>query len=277
MGYIKQIIKKLVNQFGYEFIRTESLKYLKLEKEDFANAAKRLAFMLQHHQSNQDPKFGNFFAFDPQKFCKSKAQLFQDIFVLYVLKNKRNGFFVEFGATDGKNLSNTWMLEKFYSWKGILAEPAKIWHPALINNRDCTIDKRCVWKTSGEKLSFVQAEVPELSTLLGFSESDYHAKERQKNDSYLVETISLKDLLKYHNAPKEIDYLSIDTEGSEYIILENFDFSKYTFRVITVEHNYAPQRSQIKTLLEENGYYSVFQSVSFFDDWYVHKQFLDSK
>ena len=37
----------------------------------------------------------------------------------------------------------------------------------------------------------------------------------------------------------EIDYLSIDTEGSEFLILKNFDFQKHTIKLITVEHNYA--------------------------------------
>ena len=60
-------------------------------------------------------------------------------------------------------------------------------------------------------------------------------------------------LIKY-NAPKFIDYLSIDTEGSEYEILKNFDFKSYKFRVITCEHNYNENREKIYELLTENGY-----------------------
>jgi hypothetical protein len=53
----------------------------------------------------------------------SKSEIFQDIFVLTVAREKRNGLFVEFGAGDGVSSSNTHMLEKEFGWTGILAEP----------------------------------------------------------------------------------------------------------------------------------------------------------
>ncbi len=56
-----------------------------------------------------------------------KSQIHQDIFVLYTLSWKRNGFFVEFGATNGVFLSNTYLLEKNFGWKGILSEPNPHW------------------------------------------------------------------------------------------------------------------------------------------------------
>jgi len=47
----------------------------------------------------------------------SKAQLHQDYFVLCATNNRENGYYVEFGATDGVSLSNTWVLENMYGWK----------------------------------------------------------------------------------------------------------------------------------------------------------------
>ena len=55
---------------------------------------------------------------------RSRSQLRQDIFVLCTLDFKRNGFFVEFGATNGVDLSNSYLLETEFNWTGILAEPA---------------------------------------------------------------------------------------------------------------------------------------------------------
>ncbi len=84
-----------------------------------------------------------------------------------------------------------------------------------------------------------------------------------------MDTISLNDLLEKFDAPKNIDYLSIDTEGSEYAILESFDFERRRFSVITCEHNFTPEREKIYELLTRKGYERKYESLSQFDDWYV--------
>ena len=53
-----------------------------------------------------------------------------------------------------------------------------------------------------------------------------HSDSRKKGNEYHVETVNLKDLLDDYSAPRCIDYLSIDTEGSEYEILKNFNFNE---------------------------------------------------
>ena len=89
-----------------------------------------------------------------ENLSDSKSQIHQDLFVLSELGFKKNGFFVEFGATDGIDLSNSHLLETKFDWSGILAEPAKIWHSALHENRSASIETECVWKETGETLIF---------------------------------------------------------------------------------------------------------------------------
>jgi len=102
--------------------------------------------------------------------AQSKAQLRQDMFVLFETNWKRGGFFVEFGATNGIDLSNTYLLEMAYGWQGILAEPARLWHADLMTNRRrAKIETQCVWKASGASLRFNEAKAPELSTIQDFS------------------------------------------------------------------------------------------------------------
>jgi len=198
-----------------------------------------------------------------------KSQFGQDIFVLCQSNFKKNGFFVEFGATDGVGISNTYILEKEFGWSGILAEPAKIWHESLRSNRNSIIDERCVWSESKKKLDFREADSYELSTIESYSSLDMHKNARKSGSIYQVETISLMDLLIEHNAPQEIDYLSIDTEGSEFEILQNFDFNKYNIKIITIEHNYTQMREKIFELLVSHGYKRVFVELSEVDDWYI--------
>ncbi len=198
-----------------------------------------------------------------------KSQLKQDLFVLLESRFKRNGFFVEFGATNGIDLSNTYLLEKSYGWTGILAEPATIWKEDLIKNRNAALEFNCVWSKTGEKLSFNMVEEAEFSTINNYSSSDAHALKRKKGSTYEVKTISLLDMLIRHNSPAIIDYLSIDTEGSEYEILKNFDFSKYDIKIITCEHNFTADRSKLLNLLTSNGYQRKFTGLSKWDDWYV--------
>jgi hypothetical protein len=60
----------------------------------------------------------------------------------------------------------------------------------------------------------------------------------------------------------------MDIEGGEYDVLKTFDFKKYAFGLLSIEHNYTePTRTQIKEILNKNGY-SRYKSVEF-DDWYI--------
>lgn len=207
----------------------------------------------------------------------SKSQLGQDLFALAYGESTSAKFFVEFGATDGVSLSNTWLLEKMLGWNGILAEPAKIWHNDLFLNRTCAIETKCVARYSGHRCRFVEvnrSEVasPELSGLAEFAKNGDWASSIRANCStaYEVETISLNDLLDAHNAPADIQFLSLDTEGSELDILMGYKFGDRKIRSICVEHNYVSKnRDLIRLLLLDNGYEQVLRNVSRWDDWYL--------
>jgi hypothetical protein len=207
----------------------------------------------------------------------SRAQIAQDLFVLSETYNSNTPhYFVEFGATDGIKLSNTYMLEKHLGWTGILAEPAKIWKDELSRNRQCHLDFRCVAPVEGQLLPFVEVGYqsggsPELSGMVNFSKGDHFARLRAKSSNvYQVKTVTLEALLCHYNAPYNIGYLSIDTEGSELAILQGFPFDRYRFDVITVEHGWnIAKRKSLFNLLLSNGYVRKHRELSCWDDWYV--------
>lgn len=202
-------------------------------------------------------------------YKSSKSQLGQDLLALIGSGAKRNGFFVEFGAADGVALSNSYLLEKEFGWSGILCEPSRSWREDIKRNRSCTIEFRCVYSRSGEQISFSENYIGELSGITEFAGDDHHGLINRTTTSYQVETITLLDLLKQHNAPSHVDFLSVDTEGSEFEILNAFDFGQFSFGAICVEHNYLPNRSRVKDLLVSKGYRQVYPELSEYDDWFV--------
>lgn len=215
-----------------------------------------------------------FFAFSIMHKQRSAAQLYQDLWVLFMTQCKRDGFFVEFGACDGRFLSNTWLLEREYGWRGILAEPDPHWHKALSSNRSCSISYKCVYEKSDLQVDFACATKPELSRLQNIIPNDVHERDgnRTKKETISVITISLLDLLTQYGAPQEIDYLSIDTEGSELEILQSMDFSRYNVKLLTVEHaGETSRRNKITQLLASYGYVRWFPDYTRWDDWYVRR------
>ncbi len=196
----------------------------------------------------------------------SKAQFYQDIYCLFLNGGKRNGFFVEFGACDGLLISNTWLMETQFGWRGILAEPARSWHDELTRNRSCIIDKRCVWSETGKNIEFVELmgdEYHTQSTVNTHNELEIAAK-------YEVETVSLADLLAAHDAPRRIDFASLDVEGHELTILKSFPFERYSFDFLCVEHRkFQEEEVPIKAFLEDVGYRQILRPVSGHDGIYI--------
>jgi len=208
-----------------------------------------------------------------KNISNSKSQLLQDLIVGFLFIGER-GYFCEFGAADGITLSNTFFLEKL-GWDGILAEPSIRWHELLSANRQCKISHECVYPISGKQVIFNEVDEGMFSSLKEFSKSDMHAYRRINGLEYPVESISLEDLLRKYSAPRHVDFISIDTEGSEFAILEAFDFSSFTFGAIFVEHNFTENREKIFDLLTANGYIRIFSNFSRWDDWYVSRSQYD--
>lgn len=204
----------------------------------------------------------------------SVSQNFQDIWVLHETKFKKNGYFVDVGSAGSKKDSNSYLLENEYDWSGVLVEPNTHWHDDIIQNRKSKLIKKCVYKTSNQKAKFLSVtNDPSLSSMEIYAKGDEHAAKRDNHTVSDVDTISLYDLLEENNAPENIDFLSLDTEGGEFYILESFfntNKSKYKIKMISVEHNFVePPRGWIKACLENNGYKRKFVQFSFNDDFYV--------
>lgn len=218
-------------------------------------------------------------SFDSSKDIKS--QLYQDVFASFIVGNKFDKTFLEFGATDGLELSNSYMLETSEGWKGALSEPSPQWHSSLKKNRkDCKIITKCIWSESGKKLDFFMSDNGALSTINDFIENDKismpsNTEERKKNGKIIpVETISLNDVIKEFFNEITPSYISVDTEGSEFEILKSFDLDIYRPKVFTIEHNFTNYQNQIDDLMKSHNYKRIFKQLTAFDAWYVSEEAL---
>ena len=267
---MKRFINNALSKLGYKVVQDSPLLFHGQELNRLYREAPWIKYWLELDQQ-QRQQISPF-------LWKSKAQLGQDLFAMVSALHKvsgPSGYFVDIGASDGVRYSNSWLLEKSLGWDGIVAEPARSWHERLTSNRSCIIEKRAVFGSSGETLHFLDVSnkigYPELSSLAFSKNRDERSSLRTgDSSSYKVETVSLTDLLKQYDAPSQIDFLSIDTEGSEYEIIKSLDFNSYKFTSICIEHNYNIKlRSSIHALLQRHGYRRVHQAASAWDDWFI--------
>lgn len=174
----------------------------------------------------------------------------------HIFNNKRNGIFVDVGAHNGLDLSNTLFYEQELGWRGICIEPHPLAFKKLIQNRSCLCINCCVSNVSGV-VDFLQIDNdveinPEGCNMLSGIVDNYNEKhkkrisleiDRDNGSSQVIKVNSylLNDILSAHQI-YHIDFLSIDVEGSELPILESIDYKRVDIDVICVENNYCTDK-----------------------------------
>ena len=248
---IKKIIHNLFDIFNYKIVKKEDLINFKLD--DFKKS-------LEADDLNNIYKNENLISFISKNFLKSQSQIFQDLFVYYILK-KEKGIYCEVGALDGKEFSNTLYLEKEHGWHGILCEPNKSYQELIKKNRPNNIlIVEPLFSKENQEINFTELEG-------GRSGMD---KSFDGEKKYKLKTTTLNKVLNENLNGKNVNYISIDTEGAEYEIIKELDFDKFYPEIITIEHNYEKKkRNQIYNLLKKKNYNRCFKSISRFEDWYI--------
>jgi len=196
---------------------------------------------------------------------KSYSQYGQDKFVYdHYFKNQKTGTFVEIGADDGIRFSNTKMFEDL-GWAGLCVEPRHSAFEKLVKNRNCFCEKVAVWKDSGEfEFLDIEGYGKGLSGLTdAYCESHRNrikgelassAAKDSKQNTMMVECVHPNDLLDKYNL-WQVDFMSIDTEGSELDILKEIDYDHFSIRCFTVENNYKDPK--MENFMASKGYRRV--------------------
>lgn len=156
---------------------------------------------------------------------------------------QHGGFFVEAGANDGYTQSNTYWLERFCDWQGILIEPI----PALAES--CSRLRRGSWVVRAALVepdhdgSTVTMAYGDLTSLVRASRPSRDQEQQHlrrgvidESDIYDVEAPArtLSSILDQERAPT-VDLLSLDVEGYEAAALRGLDLDRHAPRFILVE------------------------------------------
>jgi hypothetical protein len=181
--------------------------------------------------------------------------------VEHVFPGKRNGYFVEAGAANGRIGSSCYVLEKHLGWTGICVEPNDDFFPELVRSRPNSIHENICLSAKPGVVSFVEgvgdAAQPYLSgirdnLLQKTGGPDVVASGRMTQK----QAFPLAEILDKHSAPAVIDYGAFDMEGSEFEVLEVFPFSRYSFRALSLELDKSTH-DPVSRLLADAGYREV--------------------
>lgn len=197
----------------------------------------------------------------------------QDLLVADLLENKCEGVFVDIGANDGVTISNTCFLEKELGWSGVAVEPIPSVFETLKANRSCALVNGCVTTKSGTGKFFEVVGGPNMLSTLAIHNIGLTARRLRKNAvrqnakirEIDVPCFTFEELSEKHGV-RNIDFLSVDTEGGELEILKSIDFNRFPTKVISVENNY--YTPEIRAYLEAQGFF--YLGTFKVDEIYLH-------
>jgi FkbM family methyltransferase len=190
-----------------------------------------------------------------------------DIYTKYFGENKVTGTFVEIGAYDGYDCSNTWGLAKL-GWNGVAVECNPLNYIALAGRYWKMNNVDCVYGAIAGGLGFVNLFMRHsISTTSADVARMYKDAEWFDGTEQLlsVPCVTLEFLLEHKRVPKNFDLLVIDTEGTEFSILKDFPIKDWMPKMAIIEASenhpileFRKQADDINGYFEDAGYTKTY-------------------
>jgi len=181
------------------------------------------------------------------------SQLGQDKYISELLK-KKNGTFLDIGAANGIELSNTKHFEE-EGWTGFCIEPNKAIYPELEKNRKCECFNVALGEEGSRDFILVSGEPYMLSGFADCVDIDRIKLECERDggdyNRIQVPAVPLENLCEKTNI-WHFDYCSLDTEGSELEILKSINWKRINIDYISVENN--SNDNNVRDWMEDNGF-----------------------
>jgi len=212
-------------------------------------------------------------------YLKSYSQEGEDMILRRMFEGQKTGFYVDVGAHHPKRFSNTYFFYK-QGWRGINidAMPGSMKLFNKVRPKDINLEKAISDKK--QILTYYIFNEPALN---GFSKE--LSEERDGKSNYFIkltkdiETVTLDEILdNYLPKNQEIDFLSIDVEGHDFIVLKSINLEKYRPKVILIEILGSSlseiNNNEISQYLKSYGYLvyaKAMNTVFFIDDYFFNK------
>lgn len=199
---------------------------------------------------------------------------------VYKYLDYKNGFYIEIGAFDGVNQSNTWFYEKELNWLGLLIEPNPKFFKKLTKYRN----KRNIFCNK-----LITNDVKLKKTFL--TDDNFYSKRINKKINnkkiYTVRSSSLFNVLKKNKLlKKKIDFFSLDVEGDELEILKSMKSCLKNVKLFVIEaevklntlKDYKKKHKEIKKYKEITKYlnsknFKFYEKLSQKDFLFVNKKY----
>ncbi len=168
----------------------------------------------------------------------------------------RGGYYIEAGANDGYSQSNTYYLERFRGWSGVLIEPvpalferccrerarSKVFNCALIDRED---PRRTVTIHYADLMSFVHGSFENVEQEKARVNEAMRVQALRSTYTVEVPAQTMTDVLVAAAAPRRIDFLSLDVEGVEASVLRGLDLERFQIDFILVETRFSREAESI--------------------------------
>jgi len=200
-----------------------------------------------------------------EKRHKYFGQNGEDYLLWQVLGDKANGFYIDVGAFDGIHLSNSYSFE-LDGWQGVCVEPLPEFYEICKQNRPeaTCVQAACVDDPQQGVVEMRWEKMGVLSGIRGdLDEDDVRQRHEDQAKTFEgfktieVDALTLDQIIEAHMPPgTELDFVSIDVEGSETRVLRGFDIQKHRPRLVVLEANSDEALAELdQIMVKEHGYH----------------------
>lgn len=195
----------------------------------------------------------------------SHSQLSQDAWIVGLMQGRKGGRYLEIGAYDPYEYSNSAVLREKFDWTGFHVDPSPTSHSRFnIAGLDNWFIRAGVGKETGLGRLIGDGAFAQLVAVPECSNSPSTTPACSDD---LVAIMTPGDLLRRVG---EVDYLSLDIEGGEIDVLRNWPFELCKPYVMTIEHNHREtDRKEITQICTAQGYRQVLAAATDFESWFL--------